>query len=165
MRTKKIQLTVACTISALTLFLTGCSGDSGGQGSSDGGTSGRSSADDKRAKANDCLREKGAEVTEPEKPGEPGAIRPGKLSQDEFVRAMKDCEVGPGAPNGGGGAGGGITQAQKDKMLAYAECMRDEGIEYPDPDFESGSAKLPQIPQGDKDAFAAADKVCAAKTG
>ncbi|MEV8393993.1 MULTISPECIES: hypothetical protein [unclassified Streptomyces] len=161
MRTKKIQPAVACTITALTLFLTGCSGDSGGRSSSGGGTGGQSSPADQRAKANDCLREKGAEVTEPGKPGEMAAIQPGKLSQDEFAQAMKDCEVGGGGPNGGGG----LTQAQKDKMLAYAECMRDEGLEYPDPEFEGGSAKLQQIPDGDKDAFAAADKVCAAKTG
>ncbi|MFE7566814.1 hypothetical protein ACFU76_07600 [Streptomyces sp. NPDC057539] len=160
MRTKKIQPAVACTITALTLFLTGCSGDSGGESSSGGGTGGQSSSDDKRAKAYDCLRGKGAEVTEPEKPGDLAALQPGKLSQDEFAQAMKDCEVGGGGPNGGG-----LTQAQKDKMLAYAECMRDEGLEYPDPEFEGGSAKVPQIPESDKEAFAAADKVCSAKTG
>ncbi|MFE4537306.1 hypothetical protein ACFRKB_19840 [Streptomyces scopuliridis] len=154
---KKIQMATACSVTALALFLTGCSGGSDSQGSSGGGT-GQSAADEKRAKANDCLRKKGAEVTEP-KQGQMGQINPGKLSQDELAQAMKDCEVG------GGSAGATMSQEQKDKMLAYAACMRKEGVDFPDPEFEGGAAKLPQIPQSDQAAFAAADKVCAAKNG
>ncbi|MFJ9213844.1 hypothetical protein [Streptomyces sp. NPDC102264] len=157
MQTKKIQMATVCAVSALALFLTGCSGGSDSKGSSGGGA-GQSTGDDKRAKANDCLRKKGAEVTEP-KGGQLGQIAPGTLSQDELQQAMKDCEVG------GGRADAGMSQEAKDKMLAYAECMRKEGLDYPDPEFEGGGAKLNQVPQGDEAEFAAADKVCAAKTG
>jgi hypothetical protein len=56
-------------------------------------------------------------------------------------------------------AGGGRTstpttappdaQSDKDKMLAYAQCMRDNGVpEFPDPDFNDGggvSLSLPDV--------------------
>ncbi|MFC9651847.1 MULTISPECIES: hypothetical protein [unclassified Streptomyces] len=157
MQTKKIQMATVCAISVLALFLTGCSGGSDSKDSSGGGA-GQSTSDDKRAKANDCLRKKGARVTDP-KDGQGGQIDPGSMSEDEFAQAMKDCEVG------GGQADAGMEQEMKDKMLAYAECMRKEGLDFPDPEFEGGRAKVGQIPEGDKAAFAAADKVCAAKTG
>ncbi|MEV4976216.1 hypothetical protein [Streptomyces scopuliridis] len=154
---KNIQMATACSVTALALFLTGCSGGSDSQGSSGGGA-GQSAGDEKRAKASDCLRKKGAEVTESKK-GQPGQLSPGKLSQEEFEQAMKDCEFG------GGSAGDAMSQEQKDKMLAYAECMRKEGVDYPDPEFDGGSVKLQQVPQSDQAAMAAADKVCAAKNG
>ncbi|WP_411115183.1 hypothetical protein [Streptomyces sp. 029-5] len=159
MQTKKIQLATACAITALALFLTGCSGGSDSQGSSGGGNS-QGSGGDKRSTANDCLREKGAEITEPARKGDLAQINPGTLSQEELAQAMKDCDV-----MGGKGAGAGISQEMKDKALDYAECMRKEGLDFPDPEFGNGGTKAQKIPQGDEAAFAAADKVCAAKTG
>jgi hypothetical protein len=52
--------------------------------------------------------------------------------------------------------------AFQDAMLEYAQCMRDEGIDMPDPDFSEGGGFIGMaegIDPSDPD-FQAADEVC-----
>lgn len=45
----------------------------------------------------------------------------------------------------------------EDAFLAYAECMRDNGVDMPDPDFASGMIDLGDV---GSDSFEAADATC-----
>jgi hypothetical protein len=65
------------------------------------------------------------------------------------------------------------------QMLAYAQCMRDQGLDFPDPTFTDkggltrGSVKskvepgkkASGVPNGDDPKFKAADKICQKKAG
>jgi len=71
---------------------------------------------------------------------------------------------------GGGQGGGGMSQEFQDAMLEYAECMRDEGIDFPDPQMNGdglvimggGGGREDGGPpsQAEMDAFEAADEAC-----
>ena len=121
-----------------------------------------------------CLREKGVEASQPDgegngvriqlsrKPGENGGLTPRKLQA-----ATKECrdKTGGGPPE--------PTEAQKtemrDQALKFAKCMRDHGIDMPDPQFEGGGAIISR--SGGKSggggidpaspAFQKAEKACA----
>jgi hypothetical protein len=66
----------------------------------------------------------------------------------------------------GGGSGGPESQEFRDAMLDYAECMRDHGVDMPDPEFDEGGGAF-QItpkdedgPDGPSEEFEAADEAC-----
>jgi hypothetical protein len=80
-------------------------------------------------------------------------------------------DAGSGGDGGGdGGRGDEADQAEfQDAMLEYAQCMRDHGIDMPDPTFDDGrvtiQGKGPGAGStggagGEEDAFAAADEAC-----
>ncbi len=95
----------------------------------------------------ECLRGEGLDVEDPEFDGEggfgfnfrevfgggPGEGGPGQGPNEEFQAAFEVC----------GGLLEGIAQQFErpdqteiqDDLLAFAECMRDNGVEMPDPDF------------------------------
>ena len=55
--------------------------------------------------------------------------------------------------------------SMRDQMLTFAKCMRDEGVDFPDPEFgEGGSVKGPAGDRDDPD-FKAAEETCSEKTG
>lgn len=149
-------LAAVCAMTAMTLWLTGC----GGRGGDDDKPAGGNSDSDRQAKALDCLREKGAEVTDP-KPGSLPAIQPGELSQEQLRKAMKDCGAG------GGKGGGGVSAQAKDQMLKYAACMREKDFDVPDPEFVGGQAKMPmvQVPDDRREAYEAASRTCSQELG
>ena len=47
----------------------------------------------------------------------------------------------------------------EDDFLAYAQCMRDNGVDMPDPDFSSGGGMI-ELGAGDEAEFEAADAAC-----
>lgn len=158
---------IATGFAALALFTTACSGGTDGgtkdAGSGSGSGSGSSSqsdsgkADDAAVKERKCLREHGLKVPEP-KPGEDsrGLTIGGDLSKEEMEKALKAC-----AGKSGAGAGGGITQADKDKMLKHAQCMRKNGYNMPDPKFDGSMAQAMPMPKGaELKKFESASKAC-----
>lgn len=59
-----------------------------------------------------------------------------------------------------------LLEEEMDSMLEFAACMRDQGIEFPDPQFDSGGLSGPAGPMdGDWDAFNAARAICEEQTG
>ncbi|WP_159054289.1 hypothetical protein [Streptomyces sp. AS58] len=160
MRRNKFGFATVCAVSAMTLWLTGCSGQESDQEKNSGGNS----VSDKRAKAYDCLREKGAEVKSGVSGGL-GQILPGELSAKEFQQALKDCQVAGGGS--GAGAGGGLSPKAKEQMLAFAACMRKEGFDHPDPEFVDGAAKMPtvKIPDSRRSEYQAASAACSKDFG
>ncbi|MFE7266799.1 hypothetical protein ACFU9B_32775 [Streptomyces sp. NPDC057592] len=162
-RTQSRSVVAACLMAAaVVLSATACSGDGGGSGSGSGTKSGGSASgtrktdEDQALEHRKCLREHGLDVAEP-KPGEDGrgmTIKGGGKSKKEMEKAFKACQdKSVGGPKE-------ITQAQKDKMLAFARCMRKNGIDMPDPKFEGGMAQAPALQQKDMKKFEKANAAC-----
>lgn len=154
-------MTTAALLTGLTLFVTACTGGAGGsdeksdkkensssQSGGSGGSGGGTDADN-ALKLRKCLRDNGVDAPDP-KPGEdPRGMTVGSGADPEAMKkAMEKCGMkGPGS-------GGEISQAEKDNALAQAKCMRDNGFDMPDPEFNGGARSATNIPDGvDKDKF------------
>ncbi|MGW7416868.1 hypothetical protein [Streptomyces sp. NPDC054863] len=162
---------LAMGLTSLAVLATACAGsaDSGGsdkpdssksdQAAGSGGLSTSGKDDDRAVKHRQCLRKQGLKVPDP-KPGESGVgITLGEGSSKETLeKAMKACAgTSPGGPGGGR-----MTQADKDKGIKHARCMRENGFNMPDPDYEGGMARAMKIPKGEElKKFEKASKACA----
>ncbi|MEV5979023.1 hypothetical protein [Streptomyces sp. NPDC052114] len=143
--TRARSVAVASGFAALALFAGACSGGSGSESksSSNSADGGKGAEADKAYKQRQCLRKHGLDVPEP-KSGQDsrGLTIGGDMSKEKMEKAMKDCGMG------GGAKGGGVSQADKDKMLKYAQCMRKNGYDMPDPKFDGGAMQAQPMPQG-----------------
>lgn len=160
-RSQSRGVAAACLIASVVLSATACSGDGGGSGSgtkSGGSASGtKKTEEDQALEHRKCLREQGLDVPEP-KPGENSrgiTINGGGKSKKEMEKAFKACQ-----DKAVGGGRKEITQADKDKMLAFARCMRKNGIDMPDPKFDGGMAQAPALQQKDMKKFEKANAAC-----
>jgi len=76
-----------------------------------------------------------------------------------FEAAVKTCKL-----FGGGAAPPPLSASQKQKMVAFAECMRAHGVpNFPDPTFPSGGGVKRSFPAGvipSSPAFQRASKAC-----
>ncbi|MFI8521363.1 hypothetical protein ACIGEZ_26605 [Streptomyces sp. NPDC085481] len=162
MTIRRITRAAAATslAAALSLFATACAGSSGAGGKDDGSVSEEGKKADQAFEHRKCLREQGLDVPEP-KPGEQGVgltIGGDGMSKEKMEKAFKACQSKAG---GGAGFGKEPTQADKDKALAYAKCMRENGFDMPDPKFGGGGQAAMPIPQGvEKQKFEKAAKAC-----
>jgi hypothetical protein len=94
----------------------------------------------------ECMREHGLEdFPDPQIDGNGGieisAGDPGDFGRAELDAAMQACEhlLPEGAgPGDGEGPSAEEQAAMEDALLAYAQCMRDQGIDMPDPEFSGG---------------------------
>ncbi|MBT2440882.1 hypothetical protein J7E93_12320 [Streptomyces sp. ISL-36] len=158
---KTLKLVAAASFAAFSLLTTAaCTGGGGGdKGSESVSEEGKKA--DQALKHRKCLREHGLDVPEP-KPGEEGVgltIGGDGVSKEKMEKAFKACR-----DKGGGSMGKELTQADKDKMIKYARCMRTNGFDMPDPTFGDGggsvSAARP-MPQGaERQKFEKANKAC-----
>ena len=99
------------------------------------------------------MREHGVDMPDPQV-GSNGEMSfsigagPGKLDRSKLQEAQEACQdlmpTGLGKP-------GDIPQEQRDAMLAFAQCMRDHGIDMPDPQFETGGRVMIGGPGEDGD--------------
>jgi hypothetical protein len=145
-----LAATVGAIAVALTFVLAACGGSSesegvaslpdttgttdGSQGSDDGGSSQTDPRDAALAFAQ-CMRERGVDVPDPDASGGlQQTTRPGE--EAEVERAQRACL--PLLRN----AGTQLTEDQQSVMqeaqLAFAKCMREHGVDYPDPKFGEG---------------------------
>ncbi|MFJ8660004.1 hypothetical protein [Streptomyces sp. NPDC093795] len=164
MTIRRITRAAAATslAAALSLLTAACSGSdpgSSGSGKSDGSVSEEGKKADQAFEHRTCLREQGLDVPEP-KPGEQGVgltIGGDGMSKEKMEKAFKACQ----GKAGGAGFGKEPTQAEKDKALAYAKCMRENGFNMPDPKFDGGAQPAMRMPQGpEKQKFDKAAKAC-----
>ncbi len=119
-----------------------------------------------------CMREHGIDMPDPQVGGNGEmsfSIRaggPDGLDREQLQEAQEACQdlmpTGLGKP-------GDIPQEQRDAMLAFAQCMREHGIDMPDPQFESGGRVMIGGPGEDgeepkfdprSDEFQAAEDAC-----
>ncbi|PKV83819.1 hypothetical protein [Streptomyces sp. TLI_146] len=151
------RIMAATALSALALVATGCSGGKGSDGGNDSASDAGKKAD-QALEHRKCLREQGLNVPEP-KPGQDDralSISGDGMTKEKMEKALKAC-----AGKGGSGSGKGPTQADKDKMLKYAQCMRKNGFNMPDPKFDGGMMSAQRIPEGaEKVKFDKANKAC-----
>ena len=120
-----------------------------------------------------CMRDHGVDMPDPEFDGDGrgvgGAIRVGGdegLDQEDFEAAQTACEDLLEDVRGSFGMDDPEQRAKmQEQMLAFSQCMRDHGIDMPDPQFnEDGGATIQGGPGGaidpDDPDFQAAEEAC-----
>ena len=131
--------------------LSGCSG--GGKGTNGVATAGGTakpsasaspsvSAEEASLKFAQCMRAHGVDMPDPETNGRGGVsimIR-GGASPQVVQRAQKACEKY--MPRLGRSGPGKLDAAAQDRALKFAQCMRDHGVDMPDPDFSGGGVRI-----------------------
>ena len=95
-----------------------------------------------------CMRENGIDVPDPEV-DENGRVRvtvqarraAEGVRDDAFEKAQEEC----GTPFGGDGPPQ-LSEAEREQMqetmLEFAACMREHGVDMPDPDFSGGGGRM-----------------------
>ncbi|MEO3749541.1 hypothetical protein [Streptomyces sp. B6B3] len=158
-RRRQRTVIALAAFTVLGLGLVGCGGDS----EASDGSSGEGSADDREAAAvaySECMRENGVpEFPDPQggrltiQGGQGQALNP---QSPEFQAAEQACaDLKPP------GLGQGGNAQQEEAMLAYSQCMRDNGVpEFPDP--EGGMLRLSPDSGVDLDSpeFQQAEETC-----
>ncbi|MFH7595688.1 hypothetical protein WDV06_11380 [Streptomyces racemochromogenes] len=172
-RSSTMTMAAAAVMTGLALLATACTGAGGGPSGSatdgsaqqnagasgkGGGTAGSGGRDaDKALQLRKCLREHGIDAPDPQPGQDPRGMTLGTGSEDpEAVRkAFEACGMqAPGT--------GEMPQADKDKALKWARCMRDNGVDVPDPEFKGNAMNATKIPEGQEQAFEEAQKKCRA---
>jgi hypothetical protein len=159
-RRRRVAATLAC-VAVLGLFGTACSGsgdNSDSKNSSGSKASNSKTEEDKAVAHRQCLRDHGVKIDEP-KGGDSGEGVVAKVDdKGTMEKAIKACKDKAPA---GAGRGKEVSQADKDKALAFAKCMRENGYNMPDPDFDGGMTKARPMPKGaEKEKFEKANKAC-----
>jgi hypothetical protein len=114
-----------------------------------------------------CMRQNGIDFPDPQPAsGWGGAIvaLPGDFNSPKYQAADTACKA---LLPGGGIANLPVDPHFQDQMLAYAKCMRDHGIDFPDPKFDTSGGGMSAVNIGGNvdpgaPAFQAADKACGA---
>jgi hypothetical protein len=154
----------AAAVLALALLAAGCGQSASGGNSvasADGSKADQTAGEQDKDKQKDaqqagldfarCMREHGVDMPDPQAdggflrigpgPGEGGPSQAGELTPPEgFEEADKVCRHHlEGLIQDGGGP---IDPAEQDRALKFAQCMRDHGVEMPDPDFSKGGVRI-----------------------
>jgi hypothetical protein len=178
----KVWKTLAL-VAALSLALVACGSDQGdGVATLQGGDGASSSAsaspsvdpEDALADFAQCMRDNGIEDFPDPTIDENGGITigvggggdagpPSEEDRQKIADAMDACQELLPRGDGPGQISPEDQAAFQDAMVEYAQCMRDHGIDIPDPDFSGGGGFIQQIGDGidpeDPD-FQAADEAC-----
>lgn len=99
-----------------------------------------------------CMREQGIDVPDPEVDADgnmrmPGIQVTGDGSGPSPEEAQEVCGDIPPPPGGGGGQRADSSELE-DAALEYAQCMRDHGIDMPDPEVDGGRVLMGGGPGG-----------------
>jgi hypothetical protein len=182
------RCTVVATAAVLMFVAAGCGGggdDGGGVASlsgksANGTTETTAKAKDPAEAARDfarCMREHGVDMPDP-KVSAHGLVQmgapPGEGADEgpdnpKFRTAEKACQplLEAARPNGGQRPDPEQEARMRRQALAFAKCMREHGVDMPDPQFEGGGKVTQQLPRGSLDdaAFRAANKACMKDAG
>jgi hypothetical protein len=157
---QRIALAAASTAMAVT-FLSACAAPADGQPEPEPTT-----ARDSAIAFTQCMRDNGIDMPDP---GPDGRIRIDQSAQADpelFSRAQEACAslLGDGPQDTTGGFG----EADKERLLALAACIRENGFpDFPDPEFGSGGQVMlggEGIDPGDP-AFQEAAQKCESEVG
>jgi hypothetical protein len=174
----------AALVGALSLTLAACGGGDdedgvatlGGGGDSAAEASASPSVDPEDALAEfaECMRDNGVEDFPDPTVDEDGRIEIGFVGgadgdpssggdREEMADAMEACQDLLPRGEGPGQVSEEDRTAFQDALVEYAECMREHGIDMPDPEFSGDGGFLQEIGEGidpeDPD-FQAADEAC-----
>jgi len=95
-----------------------------------------------------------------------GCSRGGDPDSSDVASIDQDSAAAPeDEADGGGDNAEPDSQEFRDAMLEYAECMRDHGIDMPDPTFDDNGGVFQTMPEGagpegPSEEFDAADEAC-----
>jgi hypothetical protein len=151
---------VIALVGALSLALVACGGGNGDDGVATLGDAGDVAAgasaspsvdpEDALAEFAECMRDNGIEDFPDPTIDENGGITigigggdggpPSEEGREELADAMETCRELLPQGDGPGQISEEDQAAFQDAMLEYAQCMRDHGIDMPDPDFSGGGA-------------------------
>jgi hypothetical protein len=190
-RTRAARLLWPAALSiVLSLGLAACGGDSptnavatlSGDGATSDGTSGSSSSEplteEQRQQAMldfaRCMREHGVDMPDPqfEGDGRGSVMIAGKAddgaqpNQDVLDAAQQACEplIKDVIADAEKNMDPEEVQRMQEEALAFAKCMRDHGIDMPDPQFEGGGRMTQQLHIDPNDpSFQAAQDACASE--
>jgi hypothetical protein len=138
--------------------VTGCTSRTDGRGAE--AADATKSADQAMAEFAACMREHGVDLPDG------GVVTNGSgedpLNDDpDFADAQEACEHLLEGVTVGGDNSGELDAEMQDALLAYAECMRAEGIDMPDPTEGGLVAEVGELPYDPfSPEFEAADEQC-----
>jgi hypothetical protein len=146
----------AVPLLVLAVALGACGGDSTG-GDSDGGNATQASDHEKQLAFARCMRDNGVDMPDPKPIGDGGlAVAAGSAADANdpaFNAALEKCRSK--LPNGGQPRP--LTPEQREKQLAFAKCMRENGItDFPDPPAEGAPRQAPKLPKPGEPGYEAA---------
>ncbi|MFG2003546.1 hypothetical protein ACGFNU_30735 [Spirillospora sp. NPDC048911] len=173
----RVLTAAASGLAALALLSTACGGDSGtggqdesGAGAASSGTTGaggdRVPSTDQQLKLAKCMRQNGVDMPDPKPGGGAPALTIGGrgASAEKIEKALKTCRGVAGIPEPKP-----LSQEEKDRMLKFARCMREHGVDMPDPKFSGngGMASARRAPESgaEKEKFDKANKACGSAFG
>jgi hypothetical protein len=113
-----------------------------------------------------CMRDHGVDMADPAADGGRITIKiPRGADKAKTDKAMEACRsLGPA-----GEKGRTITPEEQEKARAFTQCMRDNGVDMPDPDFSKGGGIMIGGPNSkikpDDPTFKKADEACRGKLG
>jgi hypothetical protein len=172
---------------ALCLLASACGGSSGASSdgvASAGGAATKTGADDDKKTDPEkagldfarCMREHGVDMPDPKADaggmvmigpgGDPNVARSSE-PEPGFAEANKACEHHLGGLIGEGP--GQMDAEAQDKALKFARCMRENGVDMPDPDFSGGGLRItiggPGAAGPDQETMRKAQEKCGATFG
>ncbi|MEU4834473.1 hypothetical protein [Streptosporangium sp. NPDC023615] len=101
-----------------------------------------------------CMRENGIDMADPE-PGGPARINVRSKDKGALEKAHKACS----RYMGGGEGRGRVDPEAHDRLLAFARCMRENGVDMADPEPGDGRVMI-RRPEGGEEASEKAHKAC-----
>ncbi|MET4923071.1 hypothetical protein P3L51_12045 [Streptomyces sp. PSRA5] len=145
-KSQRAQMFAVAALSVLALAVAGCSqGGEGGSSANDAsaGQSAGGNEQDQQLKVEECLQKHGVTINDAESGKGPSGIDYNDMSETEINEVNKTCGADQmSRPD----EHTQVDQKTKDKILDYAQCMRDQGLDFPDPTFENGGAMMPMNP-------------------
>jgi hypothetical protein len=103
-----------------------------------------------------CMRENGIQMDDPDGSGQIRIMAKNE-DKEKMEKAQKEC----GKYLQGGKLGNAANDPKvQDAMVKFAECMRKNGVDMPDPEANGGGVKITRPRGGDSEAFEKARKAC-----
>jgi hypothetical protein len=140
---------------AASCALPGCAGadDAGnqvasGNGTNTAGASATASAGPDMAKWTKCLRDNGVDVKDPE----PGGAVTLPMDRPATRQALEKCKQYEGGERGSTGFDPNDPK-QQEQRRKFAKCMREAGVDWPDPDPNQPGAAVPGLTPQMREAF------------
>lgn len=161
MRPAKIAIVAALPL--LLAGLAGCGSDAAGSTSGSGSASpADTDRQERMLKFTECLRQHGLDVPDPDSEGRFAIPFGGGsgIGPDQNIReAMEACQEL--APLGGGNLDELRNDpAFQDAQLRFAECMREHGVDVPDPDENGGGGFMIDGSDVPRETLRAAGEAC-----
>src|ERR671931_1377310 len=148
---------MAPTVAAVAALLVACGGGGGTSAASE-----KEKMQEYALKQAECMRRHGVDVPDP-KPNGGLTITADKANADQVDRAMRACEREIGKPPAPPQMSAQDEREFRDKALRHAQCMRDHGVDFPDPTFGANGRVTLKLGSGldpRSAAFQAAEKAC-----